>query len=105
MPLSAGQWQKALTADHLASVYLLAGEELLVLEAADALRAHAKKLGYPEREVLEVGQHFDWDDLARAAAGMSLFSGCSSTCDCPPAGQAPRVQRRSTRFARTRRPM
>ncbi len=74
MPLSAGQWQKALAADQLAPVYLLAGEELLVLEAADALRAQAKKLGYPEREVLEVGQHFDWDDLARAAAGMSLFS-------------------------------
>ena len=74
MPLAVGQWQKALAADRLASVYLLAGEELLVLEAADALRAQAKKLGYSEREVLEVSQHFDWDDLARAAAGMSLFA-------------------------------
>jgi DNA polymerase-3 subunit delta len=74
MPLSPSQWQKALTADHLASVYLLAGEELLVLEAADALRAQAKKLGYSEREVIDVGQHFDWDDLARSAAGMSLFA-------------------------------
>ncbi|MEO9078188.1 MAG: DNA polymerase III subunit delta [Rhodanobacter sp.] len=74
MPLSSGQWQKALAADRLAGVYLLAGEELLVLEAADALRAHAKKLGYLEREVLEVGQHFDWNDLARAGASMSLFA-------------------------------
>jgi DNA polymerase III subunit delta len=74
MPLSPGQWQKALTADHLQPVYLLAGEQLLVLEAADALRAHARKLGYSEREVLEVGQHFDWNDLARSAAGMSLFA-------------------------------
>ncbi|MDE1893685.1 MAG: DNA polymerase III subunit delta [Pseudomonadota bacterium] len=74
MPLSPGQWQKALAADRLAPVYLLAGEELLVLEAADALRAQAKSLGYSEREVLDVGQHFDWDDLARAAAGMSLFA-------------------------------
>ena len=74
MPLSAGQWQKALAVDRLDAVYLLAGEELLVLEAADALRAHAKKLGYSEREVLEPGQHFDWDDLARSAAGMSLFA-------------------------------
>jgi len=74
MPLGAAQWQKALTADRLAPVYLLAGVELLVLEAADALRAQAKKLGYSEREVLDVGQHFDWDDLARAAAGMSLFA-------------------------------
>ena len=74
MPLSSSQWQKALTADRLASVYLLAGEQLLVLEAADALRAQAKRLEYTEREVLDVGQHFDWNDLARAAAGMSLFA-------------------------------
>ncbi|WEN16589.1 DNA polymerase III subunit delta [Rhodanobacter sp. AS-Z3] len=74
MPLSAGQWQKALAADSLQSVYLLAGEQLLVLEAADALRAQARKLGYSEREVLEVGQHFDWNDLARAGASMSLFA-------------------------------
>ncbi|AIF47421.1 DNA polymerase III subunit delta [Dyella japonica A8] len=63
-----------MTADRLLPVYLLAGEELLVLEAADALRAQARKLGYAEREVLDVGNHFDWDDLARSAAGMSLFA-------------------------------
>lgn len=74
MPLNAMQWQKSLAADQLRPVYLLAGEELLVLEAADALRAQARKLGYAEREVLDVGNHFDWDDLARAAAGMSLFA-------------------------------
>ncbi|MEO6926571.1 MAG: DNA polymerase III subunit delta [Rhodanobacter sp.] len=74
MPLSAGQWSKALAADRLDSTYLLAGDELLVLEAADALRAQARKLGYSEREVLEAGQHFDWDDLARAGASMSLFA-------------------------------
>lgn len=74
MPISPTQWQKALTADSLAPVYLLAGTELLVLEAADALRAQAKKRGYDEREVLEAGPHFDWNDLARAGASMSLFA-------------------------------
>lgn len=74
MPLGAGQWQKALAADQLQPVYLLAGEPLLVLEAADALRAQARKLDYTEREVLDVGQHFDWNDLARAGASMSLFA-------------------------------
>ena len=74
MPLNPNQWSKALAADRLDAVYLLAGDELLVLEAADALRAQARRLGYGEREVLEVGQHFDWNDLARAAAGMSLFA-------------------------------
>ena len=74
MPLNNAQWQKALAADSLSPVYLLAGEELLVLEAADALRAQARRLGYTERDVLDVGAHFDWDELARAAAGMSLFA-------------------------------
>jgi DNA polymerase-3 subunit delta len=74
MPLSPPQWQKALAGDRLQPVYLLVGEELLVLEAADALRAQARRLGYSERQVLDVGNHFDWDDLARAAAGMSLFA-------------------------------
>jgi len=74
MPLNSTQWQKALAGDSLRPVYLLAGEELLVLEAADALRAQARRLGYAEREVLDVGNHFDWDDLARSAAGMSLFA-------------------------------
>lgn len=74
MPLNHAQWHKALTADRLRPVYLLAGEELLVLEAADLLRAQARKLGYGERQILEAGAHFDWHDLARAAAGMSLFA-------------------------------
>jgi len=74
MPTSTAQWPRLLAADTLAPAYLLAGVPLLVIEAADALRARARELGYAEREVLEVGQHFDWDDLARAAAGMSLFA-------------------------------
>ena len=74
MPISSGQWQKALGAPELAPVYLLAGAELLVLEASDALRARAKQLGYSEREVLDVGAHFDWNELARSGANLSLFS-------------------------------
>ncbi|NII10086.1 DNA polymerase III subunit delta [Oleiagrimonas sp. C23AA] len=74
MPLNPGQWSRQLAAPQLAPVYLLVGEELLVLEAADALRARARELGYSEREVMSVESGFDWDDLARAAAGMSLFA-------------------------------
>lgn len=74
--MSAGpdSWRRQLAVDRLLPVYLLAGEELLVLEAADALRARARELGYDEREVLDVETRFDWDNLARAAAGMSLFA-------------------------------
>lgn len=74
MPVSPVQWQKMLASNAFQPVYLLAGEELLVLEAADALRAHAREQGYDEREIIDVEARFDWDNLARAGAGMSLFA-------------------------------
>ncbi|HEX3894840.1 MAG TPA: DNA polymerase III subunit delta [Rudaea sp.] len=68
-------FQKHLAGPDLKPAYLIAGEEhLLVLEAADALRAHARALDYNEREVLDAETHFDWDALARAGASMSLFA-------------------------------
>ena len=68
-------FQKQLAGPDLKPVYLIAGEEhLLVLEAADALRARARALGFNEREVLDAETHFDWDALARAGASMSLFA-------------------------------
>lgn len=74
MPTSPVQWQKQLAASEPRPVHLLAGEELLVLEAADALRARARQLGFDEREIIDVQARFDWDNLARAGAGMSLFA-------------------------------
>ncbi len=60
----------------LAPLWLLHGNEpLLVLEAADALRAAARRQGYEERETLVVGQGFKWDALTLAAGNMSLFGG------------------------------
>lgn len=58
----------------LAPLYLLHGNEpLLVLEAADAIRAAARRQGYTEREVLVAGQGFRWDSLQSAAGNLSLF--------------------------------
>jgi DNA polymerase-3 subunit delta len=75
MAWSLAQFHKHLAGDTLRSAYLLAGEEhLLLLEAADALRARARALGYVERDILDADARFDWDDLARSAAGMSLFA-------------------------------
>jgi DNA polymerase III subunit delta len=64
-------------AKNLAPVYLIHGDEaLLVLEAADAVRAAARKQGYDEREVYEPsGRSFDWSELAHAGASLSLFGG------------------------------
>lgn len=60
---------------QLAAVYLVAGDEpLLVQEACDAIRAAARESGCAEREVLHVEGGFDWQQLASAGASMSLFS-------------------------------
>ncbi|MGH8164427.1 MAG: DNA polymerase III subunit delta, partial [Rhodanobacteraceae bacterium] len=75
MPTSLDSFQKSLGKDELAKVYLLAGEEpLLLQEAGDALRARARALGYSEREVLDVEARFDWNQLARASVSLSLFA-------------------------------
>ena len=75
MASTLANFQKQIAGGELKPAYLIAGEEhLLVLEAADALRARARSLGYNERDVLDVEAHFDWDALARAGASMSLFA-------------------------------
>ena len=75
MPSTLIQLHKHLAAGELKPVYLLAGEEhLLLLEAADALRARARELAFSEREVLDAEGSFDWSALTMAAASMSLFA-------------------------------
>ncbi len=60
----------------LSPLYLLHGDEpLLVIEAADAIRAAARAQGFEEREVIIVGANFKWGDLFMAAGNMSLFGG------------------------------
>ena len=59
---------------ELRPLYVLYGDEpLLVLEAADLIRAKARQKGYSEREVLTVLPHFDWGQLLAAGGNMSLF--------------------------------
>ncbi|MBS0543798.1 MAG: DNA polymerase III subunit delta [Proteobacteria bacterium] len=63
-------------AKPLGPLWIVHGNEpLLVLEAADAIRAAARRQGYDERETLVVGQGFKWDSLALAAGNLSLFGG------------------------------
>jgi DNA polymerase-3 subunit delta len=59
----------------LGAFYIVFGDEpLLVLEAADRIRAKAREDGYSEREVLTAEQHFDWSRLRMSAQSQSLFS-------------------------------
>lgn len=75
MSLTLSQFKKHLAGPDLPPVTLLAGaEHLLVQEAADALRARARELGYSEREVLDADARFDWNQLKEAGASLSLFA-------------------------------
>lgn len=59
---------------ELQPLYVLYGDEpLLVLEAADAIRAKARQQGYSEREVLTALPGFDWGQLLAAGGNLSLF--------------------------------
>ncbi|MDE2306527.1 MAG: DNA polymerase III subunit delta [Gammaproteobacteria bacterium] len=59
----------------LASTYLVSGDEpLLVGEAADAIRAAARKQGFGDRRVFHVDRTFAWDDLRSETRAMSLFA-------------------------------
>lgn len=74
MRLNPPQLPAAL-ARGLAPLYLVAGEEpLLIQEALDAIRAAARAKGYAEREILDAEKGFDWQRLVDACNAMSLFA-------------------------------
>ena len=76
MELSPEKLAAQLADEPLRAAYLVAGPETLrVLEAADALRSHARAEGYAEREVFEVeGRDIDWDALDATFRAPSLFA-------------------------------
>jgi len=57
-----------------ATAYLISGDEaLLVGEAADAIRARARRAGFDEREVHFIERVADWDTVRASANNLSLF--------------------------------
>ncbi|TZF87710.1 DNA polymerase III subunit delta [Cognatilysobacter lacus] len=78
MDLSPEQLVTQLGSGPLLPAYLVAGAEpLLVLEAADGVRAAAKRDGIAEREVFEAGagqREPDWDGMSATFGAPSLFA-------------------------------
>ncbi|HXZ96552.1 MAG TPA: DNA polymerase III subunit delta [Burkholderiales bacterium] len=59
----------------LKSLYTIYGDEpLLALEAADLIRAAARRAGFAEREILTADAGFDWQRLAMSSRSPSLFA-------------------------------
>lgn len=66
-------------ASHLSkqssSLYVVSGDEpLLVQEACDLIRAHAKQQGYVEKQRFYAEANFDWHLLLNQVNNLSLFS-------------------------------
>ena len=61
-------------ARKLAPLYVIHGDEAVsAIEAADAIRAAARRAGCDERELYIVEQHFRWDAFVAATANLGLF--------------------------------
>lgn len=75
MKLYADKLKAHLARGPLAPVWLIAGDEpLQVGEAADAVRAAARREGYSSRDVFFVERGFDWQSLRAAGMSLSLFA-------------------------------
>lgn len=77
MELKPEQLAIQLDKEPLRPAYLIAGPEMLrVLEAADAVRAAARKQGYSEREVFEAegAREPDWAAMQGSFGAPSLFA-------------------------------
>ena len=74
MQLRANELEAQL-AKRLLPAYVIHGDEpLLAMEAADAVRAAARRAGHAEREVLEPGRGYDWSEFTHAMGSLSLFA-------------------------------
>jgi DNA polymerase-3 subunit delta len=59
---------------ELLPIYLITGDEPFQLgQAGDAIRAAARCAAYAERELIEVGPKFEWQQLVVATLSLSLF--------------------------------
>jgi DNA polymerase-3 subunit delta len=65
----------ATLARGLASIYLISGDEpLLVDEACAAIRLAARTAGFLDRQVFFIERGFAWEELDHAAQSLSLFA-------------------------------
>ena len=74
MKISPDQLPVHLRRDALAPIYLVSGDEPLLLgEAADAVRTRAREAGFDQREVHFAERGVDWSVVAASSASLSLF--------------------------------
>lgn len=74
MQIKPEQLPQRLKQQNVPFVWISGDETLLVQEACDLVRKHAREQGFTEREVMDAGPNFNWDDLLTSGNSMSLFA-------------------------------
>src|SRR5260221_12465681 len=74
MQLRSGELDAQLKKSLLPAYVIHGDEPLVAMEAADAVRAAARRAGYSERERLEPGRSFDWSEFTHATGSLALFA-------------------------------
>lgn len=64
-----------LQGNSISPLWFITGEEpLIMIEAAEAVRAKAKELGFEEREIMNASAQWDWSLLEASCREVGLFS-------------------------------
>lgn len=74
MQIKADQLAAKLKQNALPMVWISGDEPLQVQEACDAVRLFAREQGFAEREVLDAGASFNWNQLLASGNSLSLFA-------------------------------
>lgn len=74
MQIKPDQLTARLKQNTLPLIWISGDEPLLIQETCDSVRQFAKAQGFSEREVLDVGPNFDWNQLLASGNSMSLFA-------------------------------
>ncbi len=74
MQIKPDQLAAKLKQNSLPMVWISSDEPLLVQEACDTVRQFAREQGFTEREVLDAGANFKWEQLLSSSASLSLFA-------------------------------
>jgi DNA polymerase III subunit delta len=74
MQIKPEQLAQRLQQNTLPIIWISGDDPLLVQEACDTVRAFVKTQGFGERQVMDAGKGFDWNQLLASARDLSLFA-------------------------------
>jgi len=74
MQIKPEQLAQRLKQNTLPLIWISGDDPLLMQEACDSVRKFAREQGFSEREIMDAGKDFDWNQLLAAGNSLSLFA-------------------------------